>query len=57
MKNKLGKIDKIYITRLNFKSIRNGQEYINKLKCLPKIQRSDRNTYTCERKIFVNGVM
>ena len=55
--NKAMCIDKISITRLNFKSIRNGQEYINKLKCLPKIQRSIRDTYTCARKIFVNGVM
>ena len=47
--NKAMCIDKISITRLNFKSIRNGQEYINKLKGLPKIQRV--------RKIFVNGVM
>ena len=55
--NKAMCIDKISITRLNFKSIRNGQEYINKLKGLPKIQRSVHNTYTCARKIFVNGVM
>ena len=47
----------ISIIRLSFKSIRNGQEYTNKLKGLPKIQRSIRDTYTCARKIFVNGVM
>ena len=50
-------MDKISITRLDFKSIRNGQEYTNKLKGLPKIQRSARNAYTCARKIFVNGIM
>lgn len=56
--NKAMCIDKISITRLNFKSIRNyGQEYFNKLKSLPKIQRSAYNMYTCARKIFVNGVM
>lgn len=56
--NKAMCIDKISIARLNFKSIRNyGQEYFNKLKSLPKIQRSAYNTYTCVRKIFVNGVM
>lgn len=50
-------IDRISIACLNFKSIRNRQEYINKLKGLPEIQRSACNTYTCARKIFVNGVM
>ena len=50
-------MDKISIARLSFKSIRNGQEYINELKGLPKIQRSIRDTYACARKIFVNGVM
>lgn len=50
-------IDRISIIHLSFKSIRNGQEYTNKLKGLPKIQRSIRDTYTCARKIFVNGVM
>ena len=50
-------IGKISTPRLNFKSIRNGQEYSKKLKGLPKIQRSVRNTYTCARKIFVNGIM
>lgn len=46
-------IDRISIIRLSFKSIC----YIDKLKGLPKIQRSVHNTYTCARKIFVNGVM
>ena len=55
--NKTMCIDKISITRSNFKSICNGQEFINKLKGLPKIQRSVHNMYTCVRKIFVNGVM
>lgn len=50
-------IDRISITHSSFKSICNGQEFINKLKGLPKIQRSVHNTYTCARKIFVNGVM
>lgn len=50
-------MDKISITRLDFKSIRNGQEFSNKLKGLPKIQSSIRDTYTCARKIFVNGIM
>ena len=55
--NKAMCIDKISSTRSNFKSICNGQEFINKLKGLPKIQRSAHNTYACVRKIFVNGVM
>lgn len=46
-------IDRISIIHLSFKSIC----YIDKLKGLPKIQRSVHNTYTCARKIFVNGVM
>lgn len=50
-------IDKISITRPSFKYMCDGQEFINKLKGLPKIQRSVHNTYTCARKIFVNGVM
>ncbi len=50
-------IDRISITHSSFKSIRNRREYINKLKGLPKIQRSARNMYVCAIKIFVNGVM
>ncbi len=50
-------LDRISIAHSSFKSICNGQEYISKLKGLPKIQRSARNTYACVRKIFVNGVM
>ena len=46
-------IDKISTPRTNFKSIC----YIDKLKGLPKIQRSVRNACTCARRIFVNGVM
>lgn len=55
--DKAMRIDRISITHSSFKSICNGQEFINKLKGLPKIQRSVHNTYTCARKIFVNGVM
>ena len=50
---KIRNIDKISLARLSFKLLRNGQEYIDKLKALPK----EHHQGTRIRKIFKNGVM
>ena len=50
---KIRNIDKISLARPGFKLLRNGQEYIDKLKGLPKAHYQG----TRIRKIFKNGVM